>query len=97
VGIIVERHARDALYNGFDSAELEGLPDAVIIRHATPYESGPGTALRSALRLHGHLSVCDRVVDVLMPQRFDVTDPGACAQCVAVVLAGLSTTRGRPS
>lgn len=90
-------HAAALLYNGLNSVELEALPEAVLIHHATPYESDSGGPLRGVVRPLRLVSMCDPGVDVVTPQRFDPADPYACVQCLAVVLAGQARTKGHPS
>lgn len=92
-----DRHATAALYNGLDSAELEALPEALVVHHATPYPSDSGLPLRRVVRPLGLRSLCERRVDVVIPTPFDLADPYACARCVAVVSAGPARGAGDPS
>jgi len=79
-----------SVYAALDSSELEQLPRAAVIHHATRVETDAEFPQRELVFGGGQVSICDRRLTLVLPRRFDITDPDACPRCLEAVIAGVA-------
>jgi len=88
--VLNNQHSRRSFYTGLDSSELERLPRAATIYHATRLDTDAGLPVPRLVFSEGQVSFCHRRVTVVLPRPFDLTDRDACPQCIRAVTSGLA-------